>query len=130
MRLLLDTHIAIWVVTADPRLTAEAREMITNAEVTFVSAVSIWEIAIKHALGREGPSRGPYSGEQAIAKFEETGFDLLPITPQHAAPVERLSAAHGDPFDQLLVAQAVTEPLRLVTHDGRLADYSDMVVVV
>lgn len=130
MRLLLDTHIALWIVNGEPKLSADARDLISDAEEVFVSAASAWEVAIKHAQNRNGVSRIAISGADALAEFGEAGMRLLPITPEHAAYVDRLPPLHGDPFDRILVAQALSEPLRLVTHDRRLAAYSDTVIVV
>lgn len=129
MRLLLDTHIAVWAVAASPLLSAKARDMIGPRENTiFVSAISIWEIAIKHALGNKGAP--PFSGADAIEAFREAGYRLLDVSAMHAAATERLPQVHRDPFDRLLVAQALTEPLRLLTRDARLAAYSPEIVLV
>ncbi len=130
MRLLLDSHIAVWVVTGDSRLSPRAQALMTDAETVFVSAVTIWEIAIKHALGRSGRSRMPFAGREAIAEFRAAGFEFLNITPEHAAAVGELRDLHGDPFDRLLVAQAMSEPLILLTHDRAVAAYGDTVVLV
>jgi PIN domain nuclease of toxin-antitoxin system len=128
MRLLLDTHIAIWALTADRRLSASARELIATPDNrVYVSAASVWEIAIKHALGRGAV---PFSGQDALRYFTDAGFELLDIRPEHAAATEALPPLHGDPFDRLLIAQAVTEPLRLLTHDQTLVEYSDTIVLV
>ncbi len=128
MRLLLDTHVAIWALTDDPQLSGIARDLLVNADnQVFVSAVTVWEIAIKHALQRFGV---PFSGEDALRYFTDAGYDWLDITPAHAAATETLPPLHADPFDRLLVAQAVTEPLRLLTHDSTLAAYSDTIMLV
>jgi PIN domain nuclease of toxin-antitoxin system len=128
MRILLDTHIALWALTDDARLKSTARQMIeAPGNVVVVSAVSVWEIAIKHALGRGDM---PISSGEALAYFTEAGYALLAITPEHAAAVEGLPAIHADPFDRLLVAQALTEPLRLLTHDANVARYSDTIIQV
>jgi len=95
-----------------------------------VSAASIWEIAIKHALARRKPNTMPLSGTMALGYFQKAGYEMLAVTSGHAAAVERLKAHHTDPFDRLLVAQALSEPLRLLTHDRQLADYSDSVILV
>lgn len=131
MRLLLDTHVALWAITDDARLTARARDLITadDAEV-FISAVVLWEIAIKHGLGRRGPNAMPVSAAQAQIWFEASNFRALPITAAHTLAVEGLPPHHADPFDRLLVAQALTEPMHLVTHDAALAAYGDLVVTV
>jgi PIN domain nuclease of toxin-antitoxin system len=93
----------------------------------WVSSASLWEIAIKHALGKGDM---PISGEQALAWFRESGYRLLAIEPEHAVAVEGLPLLHADPFDRLLVAQAMTEPMRLLTHDPQVAAYSDSIVRV
>ena len=128
MRLLLDTHIALWAITDSPRMPTRARELIlTPANHLVVSAASVWEIAIKYSLGRGDM---PISGEEALDYFQRSGYILLSISPEHTAAVERLPAHHQDPFDRLLVAQALCEPLRLLTHDATVAGYSDMVILV
>ncbi len=125
MRLLLDTHIALWAVADSRRLSAKARALIADpANEIFISAATIWEIAIKHALGR---GEIPVSGQRAIEIFRQAGFVLLDITPAHAAQVERLPPVHQDPFDRLLVAQAMVEPLRLLSHDATVAAYGVVV---
>lgn len=128
MKLLLDTHIALWAVSDDPRLSLKARELITTPRnLIWVSAVSIWEIAIKHSLGRGDM---PISGAEALEYFRQSGYRMLPVSPEHAAAVEALPAHHQDPFDRLLVAQSLAEPLRLLTHDTAVARYSDAVILI
>jgi PIN domain nuclease of toxin-antitoxin system len=120
VRLLLDTHIALWAVTRSPLLPASAAALILEADEVWVSAASVWEIAIKHALARGDM---PVSSAVARHAFSEAGFKWLDITAQHAAAVEALPPVHRDPFDRLLVAQAQTEPLILVTADAAWAAY-------
>ena len=93
--------------------------------MVYVSAASIWEIAIKAALGRIEADVPALT--DAIA---ESGFAELPVRAQHAARVASLPLHHGDPFDRLLVAQALTEPLRLVTADAVLARYTELVELI
>jgi PIN domain nuclease of toxin-antitoxin system len=131
VRLLLDTHIALWALVDDQRLPLRARALIADpANTVVVSAASIWEIAVKHALGRGGPNAMPLSGAQALSYCREAGYDLLPITPEHATAVEGLPPVHADPFDRVLIAQALAETLRLLTHDDALAAYGQMVLMV
>jgi PIN domain nuclease of toxin-antitoxin system len=131
VRLLLDTHIALWAIADSPRLSIRARELIDDAANDIVvSAASIWEIAIKYALGRGMPNAMPVSGEAALGYFRAAGFELLDVSPLHAAGVETLPPLHGDPFDRILVAQALAIPLRLLTHDPIVAAYSDLVIEV
>ncbi|MCX9158079.1 type II toxin-antitoxin system VapC family toxin [Niveibacterium sp. 24ML] len=128
MNLLLDTHVALWAIADSPRLSAAARALIEAPRNTvWVSAVSVWEIAIKHSLGRGDM---PISGAQALTFFEQAGYRMLSIEPEHAAAVEGLAAHHADPFDRLLVAQALSEPLRLLTHDATVARYSDTISLI
>ena len=125
MRLLLDTHIALWAVIDDPRLSAKARALILDpANEIVVSAASIWEIAIKHALRREDMQ---VSGQEALEIFVAAGFNLLAIAPTHAAQVDALPSIHQDPFDRILVAQAMVEQLRLMSHDSTVAHYGPVV---
>jgi PIN domain nuclease of toxin-antitoxin system len=131
VRLLLDTHVALWAIADDDRLSAKARRLIDDAENDIVvSAATVWEISIKHALARDGPNDMPISGEEALGYFKDAGFELLSISPTHAAAVEALPPLHADPFDRILIAQALTTPLRLLTHDQRIAGYSDLVIAV
>lgn len=125
MRLLLDTHIFIWAVTDSPKLSHEARRQILAADEVYVSAASIWEIAIKSGLGKiEGDV------VQMVSAIEGSGFLELPVTADHAARVADLPLHHRDPFDRLLVAQAMTEPLTLLTADNVLSRCTDLVRVV
>jgi PIN domain nuclease of toxin-antitoxin system len=126
MRLLLDTHILLWALAEPRRLPGSARDAIEagDNEVLF-SAVSIWEIAIKaEAL------RAEFGVDivTIISAARESRFDELPITAEHAAAVAALPPHHKDPFDRLLVAQALTEPARLLTADKALAAYSNDLV--
>ncbi len=112
MRLLLDTHVLLWSVLDSRQLTAATRHGLADAEVVYVSASSLWEIAIKTRLGK-------MSGDPAdfAASIQSSGFLALPVTATHAAAAAKLPGHHGDPFDRLLLAQAFQEPLRLVTAD-------------
>lgn len=128
MNLLLDTHVALWAIADSPRLSTLARDLILAPSATvWISAASIWEIAIKHQLGRGDM---PISGAEAIRHFRAAGYQLLAVEPDHAAAVETLAPHHQDPFDRLLAAQAQLEPMRLLTHDPLLARYGDFVVAV
>ena len=128
MRLLLDTHVALWAISDDSRLPQPARDLIADpANAITVSAASIWEISIKHSLGR---GNMPISGVEALLYFQRSGYSLLGVSAHHAAAVEQLPAHHADPFDRILAAQALLEPLRLLTHDKTLASYSDSIILV
>ncbi|MEO8675730.1 MAG: type II toxin-antitoxin system VapC family toxin [Casimicrobiaceae bacterium] len=128
MRLLLDTHILLWAIGEPSKLPRAARDAILDAsnEVLF-SAASIWEIAIKSQLRRADFVADP----EAIARTAvDSGFDELSVRAQHCALTARLPGHHRDPFDRLLVAQALTEPARLLTVDAALRPYSELVVVL
>ena len=128
MRLLLDTHIALWAIADSPRLSTNARGLILDpANSIYVSTASVWEITIKHMLGKGDM---PVSGTQAAAYFHAAGYVELPIVNAHIALLESLPPHHADPFDRLLVAQALAEPLRLLTHDDKLRAYSDNIILV
>ncbi len=122
MRLLLDTHVAIWALSEPQRLPEPVRTSILDAEAVLVSAASIWEISLKHGLQRA--SAPPFGSRQALEHFKDAGFDLLPVSAAHAAFVETLPPIHADPFDRILVAQAICENLPLVTADKAVAAYS------
>jgi PIN domain nuclease of toxin-antitoxin system len=128
MRLLLDTHIALWAITDSSALSAEARRYILapNNEV-YVSAASIWEISIKHGLGR---GNMPVPGSEAAEYFTQAGYMTLDISADHAVFVEKLPVHHADPFDRMLVAQALYEPMHLLTHDKIITAYSDTIILV
>lgn len=130
MRLLIDTHIALWGVSNDPKLSIRARSLIADADSVTVSVVSIWEVSIKHGRRRHGVPGLEISGAQALAEFRNADFEILDITPEHAVAVDRLPPLHSDPFDRLLVAQALSEPLILLTHDRAVAAYGDTIVLV
>lgn len=128
MNLLLDTHVALWAITDSPRLSQAARELIVSPKNTiWVSAAAVWEIAIKHALGRGDM---PVSSAKAVGYFQEAGYRILAVDAEHAVAVEGLAAHHQDPFDRLMVAQALVEPMRLMSHDSMVALYSDTVIKI
>jgi PIN domain nuclease of toxin-antitoxin system len=125
MRLLLDTHVLYWSFYEQRRLSAKALEIIHGASAIFVSSASIWEMAIKVRLGK-------MKGDPAelASLIDRAGFAELPVLSRHALMVATLPVHHTDPFDRLLVAQAISEPLHLLTLDEQLRRYSELVVVV
>ena len=128
MQILLDTHVVLWALTDDVALSAQARAMlIDERNVIWVSAVSIWEISIKHSLRRADM---PVSGKNALEYCRAAGYRWLDIRPEHAAAAEDLRGTHADPFDRLLVAQALTEPMKLLTHDVVVARYHPDILLV
>ena len=128
MRVLLDTHVLLWALGGHGRLSPTTRELLEDpATDVFFSAASIWEIAIKAALGRADFAVRP---EEIAAAAVRDGFAELPVRSDAVALVARLPLHHRDPFDRLLVAQAVTEPARLLTADPRLPPYSDLITLL
>jgi PIN domain nuclease of toxin-antitoxin system len=125
MRLLLDTHIFLWAVMGNSALKAPVRRLMEEAEEVYVSAASIWEIAIKARLGKIEAD-----ADVLVDEIADVGFRELPVRLQHAAGVAKLPQYHTDPFDRLLIAQAIAEPLKFLTVDTALAQYSEMVLVV
>ncbi len=117
-RLLLDTHVLLWWLADDPALSAPAREALADpATEPLVSAASVWEIAIKRSLGKlTVPDDLP-------DRIVREGFAWLPVTGAHAWQVRDLPAHHRDPFDRLLIAQALTERLPIITGDARFDAY-------
>lgn len=128
MNLLLDTHVALWAITDDKKLSTTARELILAPRANvWISVASLWEIAIKYSLGR---GEMPVSGLDALAYFRQAGYRILAIEPEHVVAIADLPAHHQDPFDRLLIAQALVEPMRLITHDSKVASYSETIIYV
>lgn len=128
MRLLLDTHVLLWAVASSKRLSREARELLEDeSNDAYYSAASIWEIAIKSSLRRKD-----FHIDLAalLATLPNMGLVELPVTAAHAAGVTRLPPIHRDPFDRLLIAQSIVEPLTLLTNDVILERYRVGVRVV
>ena len=121
-RLLLDTHILLWAAQNSQRLTSKARELINDPQnEVFFSVASLWEIGIKFALGRDDFAISPADLHEGLASHD---YVELPILTPHALLSARLPALHKDPFDRMLVAQAMVENLTLITADATVAAYS------
>jgi PIN domain nuclease of toxin-antitoxin system len=125
MRLLLDTHIFYWSFYDPDKLAEKTVSIIMSAEAVFVSSASIWEMAIKVRLGK-------MAGDpvELARHIEQAHFQELPVWSKHALQVATLPLHHTDPFDRLLIAQAMTEPLHLLTADTQLKPYSELVLCV
>jgi PIN domain nuclease of toxin-antitoxin system len=124
LRLLLDTHILLWWVANDPSLSPTAAALIRDPEnMVFISAVSLWEIWLKQSLGK---LRLPVGFEE---KLQMEAFENLPLTAAQTRQVATLPWHHRDPFDRMLVAQARTEHLILLTADAVIGGYGDSVRV-
>lgn len=121
MQLILDTHTVLWFITDDPKLNPNAKRLIENIEnVCFVSIVSYWEIAIKFSLGRL-----QLAGEldNIFQIIQDSGFELLPITTSHILCLTTLPHYHNDPFDRMIIAQALSENLTVVGVDNQFPKY-------
>lgn len=128
MRLLLDTHILLWIAEDSPRLSAKARAMIVDpSNEKLFSVVSLWEVAIKSALGRQD---FVFDAAELRAGLLARSFVELPVRGTHALATLRLPAIHKDLFDRMLVAQSLEEKLTLLTADFVLATYSGAIVSV
>ena len=128
MRFLLDTHIVIWAMVGSKMLSDKARSILqTSGNSFYMSSASVWEVAIKHSVK---PDEIPVTAEQVIRFCRESGITELPVGFAHAQAVSRLPVYHNDPFDRMLVAQAMEEDLFILSHDGKLPPYGDFVVRV
>lgn len=125
MRLLLDTHVLLWVMADDSALSPVARATIGAADVVYASTGSIWEVAIKVGLGKLKIDVATF-----VRQLQAAGFEPLDFTWSHAEMVRQLPDIHRDPFDRMLIAQALSEPLRFMTADKLLAQYSELVITV
>ena len=123
MRLLLDTHVALWWVSDDERLSEDvARHMTDDTNQLLLSAAVVWEIAVKRSLGKLAVT------DEYLPLLLDAGVRPLPIDLDHAAAVERLPWHHRDPFDRLLIAQATIEGATLVSRDEALVEYGVPVI--
>lgn len=132
MNLLLDTHIAIWALNDDPALSEKARELILDPGNTiYYSAVSVWEVLLKHA---RRPESIPFDEADFSEACREAGFVPLGLSDKHILAVRTLARPnahreHNDPFDRLLLAQAKVENLSFLTHDALIPDYEEKCVI-
>lgn len=124
MKLLLDTHVILWWLEDRANVSEGARDFISDpTNIAMVSAVSAWEIAIKRSLGKlQAPG-------DFIAAIELCGFQSLPITLQHGLATETLPTHHRDPFDRMLIAQAIVENATLVTRDPLIRQYGVATII-
>ena len=128
MRLLLDTHALLWVLTNRTRITPKIRALLLDRRnQTWASAASFYETAVKYAANRRhGP---PIDGDQLLALTRGADYPILSISPEHAVAAGTTAPFHPDPFDRLLLAQAQVEGLQLVTHDEALAQYDSRTIL-
>ena len=122
MRILLDTHIVLWVLAGSKRIDAIKDVILSDDTEVYISAASWWELAIKIGLKK-------FEGNlpELRSAAADSGFIELPVKGEHTEALIALPPYHNDPFDRLLLAQATTEPLRLITADKKLEQYSELV---
>lgn len=122
MRFLIDTHLALWIPAGDPRVSRRMLALLEDDESEFLfSTASLWEIAIKRSLGRADFEIDPRGIRTRLLK---AGYEELPVLGDHAVAVDALPYLHKDPFDRLLIAQAMVEGIVLLTVDAKVAGYS------
>ena len=133
MDILLDTHIALWYLSGDKKLSNEARSYIDDWENTiYFSIASMWEIEIKHILH---PDKMISSGSDFLTNCEKANFSFLPLHPDHIKLLHTLkrkkkSPPHNDPFDRILICQAKSENILFLSHDSLLSDYNEKCVEI
>lgn len=125
MRFLLDTHIFLWFINGEPKLSKSTRQKIIKASEVYVSSASIWEISIKMSLGKINLDLN-----LLIDAIDKSGFLPLPISMLHALAIHDLPPLHRDPFDRIMIAQALVEPLTFLTADTLLKDYSPLIEII
>ena len=132
MNLLLDTHIVIWALNEDPRLSQKARELILDPDNTiYYSSVSIWEISIKHAIH---PEKVMFTGKELSQYCQGAGFLPVEMRDKHVYALETITRsdgapAHHDPFDRMLIAQAKAENMSFLTHDSLIPFYNEKCII-
>lgn len=125
MRILLDTHIYLWWLADSPKLSSTAKYTIATATAVYISSASIWEAGIKISAGKLEANI-----DDLIDGIQANGFIELPITSKHSKQATQLPDIHRDPFDRMLVAQTLCEPLRLLTADEQVVKYSELVDLI
>ena len=133
MKLLLDTHIILWALNDNPKLSSQARELIMDAgNDIYYSSASIWETTIKYM---SKPDKIRISGSKLSDLCREMGYQMLPIADNHVKVLETLiyhnqNQVHNDPFDRIMIAQAKADGLKFVTHDSKIPFYEESCVMV
>ena len=128
MKYLLDTHIILWAATDVKRLSRKAKTILEDmANVLYFSPISLWEISVKHA---KHPDQMAITSEQARELAVKMGFIELPVRSRHGVDIANLPDIHNDPFDRMLITQARSDGLKLVSHDHKVAAYGEGIVKV
>lgn len=125
MRLLLDTHILLWVLADSPQINQIKPLILSNETEVYISTASWWELAIKIGIGKIDVKL-----DEIRAASANSGFIDLPILGLHTQAILTLPMLHRDPFDRMLIAQAISEPMQLITNDNALSAYSSLVQII
>jgi PIN domain nuclease of toxin-antitoxin system len=126
MKLLLDTHVLLWWLNDDGKLSENACRLIENPDnAIYVSHATIWEIQIKNMTGKLNTNV-----ETLIQQLSVNNFQQFPIHTNHILALAKLPPHHQDPFDRMLISQAISEPLHLITHDNHVSRYSESIILV
>lgn len=125
MRVLLDTHVLLWVLADSPQINQVKPLILSNETEVYISTASWWELAIKIGIGKIDVDLNMLRTASA-----ESGFIDLPILGAHTQTLLNLPMLHRDPFDRMLVAQAISEPMRLLTNDSALSEYSSLITMI
>ena len=124
MEYLLDTHTFLWFINGDEQISQKAKDAITNPDaIKYISIISFWEIAIKLNLGK---LKLDLPFEDLRKQVTLNGFDLLPLTFEHTIELTSLDLHHRDPFDRIIISQALAENLTLISKDGNFEKYSKL----
>ena len=132
MNILLDTHILLWAITGNEKLSEKAKALIMNQDtMVFYSVASIWEISIKHAIR---PESVPFSGKEVSEYCHKAGYEPLGISDRHVFSLDTLhrdvtARPHNDPFDRIMIAQAKSENMLFLTHDSLLPAYNEPCII-
>ena len=125
MRILLDTHILLWVLADSPQINKIKPLILSNETEVYISTASWWELAIKIGIGKIKVDLGILRAGSA-----DSGFLDLPILGAHTQTLLTLPLLHRDPFDRMLISQAICEPMQLITNDSALSEYSSLVTMI
>ena len=128
MRLLIDTHVLIWLMVGSSKLTNRCLDLLRSEGCElFFSTASLWEVALKH---ERKPDKIPVAAEQVGRYCRECGIRQVPVRFEHVLKISELEKIHADPFDRMLVSQALVEGMKLVSHDEDVIAYGDAVIAV
>lgn len=127
MQILLDTHILIWFFEDNPEHIKKILMILESADRVYASTINVWEIVLKQSIGKLELN---FQVIDLLDKIKESGFDILNIKPEHAIKLADLEDYHNDPFDRMLLAQSLAEPLHLLTADEKIAKYTGNIIMI